>query len=67
MHYSFDFDYTLADSSEGTIICVNHALLSVGYDTQQPNAIRQTIGLSLPRTSDIAELAKHNFESSIGC
>ncbi len=61
MHYSFDFDYTLADSSEGTIICVNHALLSVGYDTQQPNAIRQTIGLSLPRT-----LQKLTGENKVG-
>ena len=49
-HYSFDFDYTLADSSTGIILCVNHALEKLGYPEQLDNDIRETIGLSLPKT-----------------
>lgn len=50
MHISFDFDYTLADSSEGTIECANHALDVLGLARGQPADIRKTIGLSLERT-----------------
>ena len=46
----FDFDYTLADSSEGVIECANYALLRLGLPTASDDAIRRTIGLSLPRT-----------------
>ena len=46
----FDFDYTLADSSEGVIECANYALRRLGLRTATDDAIRRTIGLSLPRT-----------------
>lgn len=43
----FDFDYTLADSSPGVILCANQALRELGLPTARPEAIRATIGLSL--------------------
>lgn len=46
----FDFDYTLGDSSEGVIECVNYALRRLGLPTASDNAIRHTIGMTLPRT-----------------
>lgn len=46
----FDFDYTLADSSEGIITCVNFALEKVGALPGQPDAIRRMIGYSLEDT-----------------
>ena len=45
----FDFDYTLADSSAGIIECVNHALQGLSLPTSSDDAIRHTIGMSLPR------------------
>ncbi len=44
----FDFDYTLVDSSRGTIDGVNFALHKMGLPTAPEAAIRETIGLSLP-------------------
>ncbi len=49
-HYSFDFDYTLADSSTGAILCVNYALEKLGYPEQSDSDIRKTIGLSLQKS-----------------
>lgn len=46
----FDFDYTLADSSSGVIECVNYALTGIGLAAAPHDAIRRTIGLSLPHT-----------------
>lgn len=46
----FDFDYTLADSSSGIILCMNHALRELGLPAADPDRIRQTIGLSLEDT-----------------
>ena len=46
----FDFDYTLADSSEGVIECANYALGRLGFPPAKDDAIRRTIGLSLPHT-----------------
>ncbi len=46
----FDFDYTLADSSEGVIECANYALGRLGLPPAKDDAIRRTIGLSLPHT-----------------
>jgi len=46
----FDFDYTLADSSEGIIASVNHALREVGEPLAHPAAIRKMIGHSLEDT-----------------
>lgn len=44
----FDFDYTLADSSEGVIECINFALGRLGLPLATDAEIRKTIGLSLP-------------------
>ena len=44
----FDFDYTLADSSEGVIECINFALDNLGLPRAADDEIRKTIGLSLP-------------------
>jgi phosphoglycolate phosphatase len=46
----FDFDYTLADSSNGIIHCINHALTGLGLPPAPPEMAKQTIGLSLPDT-----------------
>ena len=46
----FDFDYTLADSSEGVIECINFALDRLGLPLAADAEIRQTIGLPLPDT-----------------
>jgi phosphoglycolate phosphatase len=43
----FDFDYTLADSSEGVVDCVSFALRELGRVPPAPDAICRTIGLSL--------------------
>ena len=43
----FDFDYTLADSSEGIISSINYALSKLGLPKAGGDAIRTTIGLSL--------------------
>ena len=50
MHISFDFDYTLADSSDGAIACANHALRQLGMQEAEAARIRRTIGLSLVKT-----------------
>ena len=44
----FDFDYTLVESSLGTIDGVNFAFGKMGLPLASDAAIRQTIGLSLP-------------------
>lgn len=46
----FDFDYTLADSSEGAIECINFALREMGLDRVSAEAACRTIGLSLSET-----------------
>ncbi len=43
----FDFDYTLADTSEGVIISINYALSSLGLPEADGDDIRQTIGLTM--------------------
>ena len=44
----FDFDFTLVESSRGTIDGVNFAFGKMGLPLASDAAIRQTIGLSLP-------------------
>lgn len=44
----FDFDFTLADSSPGVIECFAHGFARVGLPTADPEAVRRTIGLTLP-------------------
>src|SRR5690606_40159461 len=46
----YDFDYTLADSSQGTIECVNYALRQMGLPAARDQRIRETIGLSMTAT-----------------
>lgn len=44
----FDFDYTLVDSAQGTIDGVNFAFEEMGLPIASDDAVRRTIGLSLP-------------------
>lgn len=46
----FDFDYTLADSSPAVIACAAHAFERMGLAPAGADAVRATIGLSLPET-----------------
>ncbi len=46
----FDFDYTLGDSSRGIVASVNAALTALDYPVPKPEAVCQTIGLSLNET-----------------
>ena len=46
----FDFDYTLADSSEGIIESANYALRRLGLPAASDDKIRRTIGMSLQHT-----------------
>lgn len=46
----FDFDYTLADSSEGAFDCINFALDEMGLARVSAEAACRTIGLSLHET-----------------
>jgi len=41
-------DYTLADSSDAIVACIGHALATMGHPPAPPDAMRATIGLSLP-------------------
>ncbi len=44
----FDFDYTLADSSEAVVECFNAGLAGIGLPAAGAEEIKRTIGLSLP-------------------
>jgi len=46
----FDFDYTLADSSQGAVECINFALAEMGLAHVSAEAACRTIGLSLHET-----------------
>ena len=54
----FDFDYTLADSSQGALECINFALDEMGLDQVSAEAACRTIGLPLNET--FLTLAKHH-------
>lgn len=45
--YLFDFDYTLADSSQGIVTCFRHVLNRYGYWNVDDFAIKRTIGKTL--------------------
>lgn len=45
--YIFDFDYTLADSSKGIIICFKHVLEEHGFKGVSDEEIKRTIGMTL--------------------
>ena len=59
----FDFDYTLADSSEGIIECINHAFTMLGMPAQNPDDIRKTIGKSVIETFEV--FAGHSCGKSV--
>ena len=48
----FDFDFTLADSSEGVVECFAHGFERVGLPGADPLHVRHTIGLSLGEALD---------------
>ena len=45
--YLFDFDYKLADSSCGIILCFRNVLLRHNYTNVTDDAIKRTIGKTL--------------------
>lgn len=45
--YLFDFDYTLADSHRGIVMCFRHVLNKHGIKDVSDEAIKKTIGLTL--------------------
>jgi phosphoglycolate phosphatase len=57
----FDFDYTLADSSEAIIDCFNTSLTAMGLAAADPDVIRSTIGLSLEES--LAQVVGERFRS----
>ncbi|MDH3604729.1 MAG: HAD family hydrolase, partial [Candidatus Tectomicrobia bacterium] len=46
----FDFDYTLADSSNGIVKCIRHALDHLGLAPAPESRMRESIGLTLAAT-----------------
>lgn len=52
-YFVFDFDLTLADSSEGILICFKHVLEKFGYPQKDDRTIYNTIGLTLVDAFDI--------------
>lgn len=53
MRYSVvlsDFDYTLGDSTEGIVQCVNAGLAALGLPPSDAETVCPTVGLSLERT-----------------
>lgn len=55
----FDFDYTLADSSQGITTCFQAGLKGIGLPPADPEAIRRTIGKTLP--DSLAEVAGESY------
>lgn len=45
--YIFDFDYTLADSSRGIVLCYRHVLTNEGFLDVTDEQIKRTIGKTL--------------------
>ena len=45
--YLFDFDYTLADSSKGIVICFQNVLKNHGYNNVTDEEVKRTIGKTL--------------------
>lgn len=51
--YLFDFDYTLADSSRGIVICFRNVLERHGFHQIDDHTIKRTIGKTLPESFSI--------------
>ncbi|MEF9919403.1 MAG: HAD-IA family hydrolase [Eubacterium sp.] len=45
--YLFDFDYTLADSAKGIVMCFQHVLRHNGFENISEDRIKRTIGITL--------------------
>jgi len=58
----FDFDLTLADSSQAVADCITFALDTLGFPLGSPEAVRRTIGQSLEAT---LEALTGNTDSSV--
>jgi len=43
----FDFDYTLADATNGIVTCFNHAFSKLDFSECDSETIKRTVGLSL--------------------
>ncbi len=52
-YFIFDFDLTLADSSEAILMCFKHTLEQFGYPPKDDRTIFNTIGLTLVDGFDI--------------
>ncbi len=57
----FDFDFTLADASEGIIECVNYALVQMGLPPAKGEIIKKGIGMTL-NESFFALMGRHDEE-----
>lgn len=51
--YLFDFDYTLADSSAGIVMCFRKVLTSNGFTGISDEAIKKTIGKTLEDSFEV--------------
>lgn len=51
--YLFDFDYTLADSSRGIVMCFRNVLAMHGHDGISDGSIKRTIGKTLEESFTI--------------
>src|SRR5713226_4481931 len=49
----FDFDFTIADPSAGTVECVNYVLKTLGLPEVSERRILETVGLALPEALKI--------------
>ena len=71
--YLFDFDYTLADSSRGIVICFRNVLERHGHTGISDEAIKRTIGKTLEDSFSILSGIKikkvccvfHSFKFSV--
>ena len=52
-YFVFDFDLTLADSSEGILECFKHVLKEFGYPPKDDRTIYNTIGMTLVDAFDL--------------
>ncbi len=52
-YFVFDFDLTLADSSEAILMCFKHTLEQFGYPSKDDMTIYKTIGLTLVDGFDV--------------
>ena len=63
--YLFDFDYTLADSSRGIVMCFRNVLAMHGHDGISDEAIKRTIGKTLEESFTI--LTGINDKETLAC